>query len=213
MCDEAECKEHVPGDERARDMAVDYYIGLVEFQPREYRDMDRDVLRILREARIHLKPGNMERLYMPRQQMGRGLTNILFKSERMLLEMYNFLDHRKGFSMRRAAILAVERKRATHLGTIKSYLKEKYNLGEVEKEALVEKQKKSLEEKTNLKVLHRQVLQSLGTQGRYKRVLVVVDLRDLSLRRRQRTATCRTATSSTPSWGQSSATVGKHRRP
>ena len=141
---------------------MNYYIGLVEFEPREYREMDRDVLRILREARIHLKPGNMERLYMPRQQMGRGLTNILFKSERMLLEMYNFLDHRKGFSMRRAAILAVERKRATHLGTIKSYLKEKYNLGEVEKEALVEKQKKSLEEKTNLKVLHRKVLQTLG---------------------------------------------------
>ena len=140
---------------------LNYYVGLVEFEPVEYEEMDREIRGILKDERIHYQPGNKERLYMPRSQLGRGLTNVVFKSERMLLAMNNFLEQRKDSCKRKAAIMAVERERATHLGTIKSYLKEKYNLDEVEMKELVEKQKEKLEEKTNAKCLHSKVLRAL----------------------------------------------------
>ncbi|KAL0265725.1 UNVERIFIED_CONTAM: hypothetical protein PYX00_011440 [Menopon gallinae] len=140
---------------------MNYYVGLVEFEPGEYEEMDWEILRILRKERIHFQQGNKERLYMARAQLGHGLTNVVFKSERMLLAMDGFLEERKDSCRRKAAILAVERERAAHLGTIRRYLEEKYSLGVVEMKALVEKQKETLDGKTDAKCLHRKVLRTL----------------------------------------------------
>ncbi|KAM0676527.1 hypothetical protein BDAP_002889 [Binucleata daphniae] len=92
-----------------------------------------------------MQPSNKERLYLQRKQMGRGLTLVEHKGERMLLKLFNTLYKTKSIVLRRAAIYKQEIANKTHLGIIKSYLKIKYNLDEqYTKKQLCEAQQKSL---------------------------------------------------------------------
>jgi hypothetical protein len=85
---------------------------------------------ILMEYKIHLQPANKERLYLPRAQLGRGLCNIEHRSEHMLLELNKTLERSRNVSLRRAAILKVEKDNSTHLALIDGYLQAKYKVNE-----------------------------------------------------------------------------------
>jgi hypothetical protein len=51
--------------------------------------MDLEIRNILIKYKIHYRPGCLERLYMSRKVLGRGLVNISNKSATMMLNMYN----------------------------------------------------------------------------------------------------------------------------
>ncbi|XP_029655377.1 tyrosine-protein kinase HCK-like [Octopus sinensis] len=77
--------------------------------------------------------------------------------------MHDTLWSRSSVSQRKAAILAAEKARGTHLGTIKGYVSAKYSLGatQVNVKELIKLQKESLIKKINLKVLHKTLFSSL----------------------------------------------------
>ena len=109
---------------------INYHIGVLKLEPSDFIKLDDDIRKILIENKIHLQPANKERLYMSRENLGRGLCNIEHKSENMLLELYKALEKSKEASLRRAAILKVEKENATHLALIINYLKTKYKFNE-----------------------------------------------------------------------------------
>jgi hypothetical protein len=97
------------------------------------------------DYKIHLQPANKERLYLPREKLGRGLCKIEHKSEQMLFELNKSLERSSIASLRRAAILKVEKDNSTHLALIQSYLVAKYKLNEsLTSKSLCEAQYKSL---------------------------------------------------------------------
>ncbi|XP_029655879.1 uncharacterized protein LOC115229710 [Octopus sinensis] len=101
---------------------LNYYVGIVEFEPQEYDDMDCIIRRVLRENHVHVLAANKERLYLPRAQFGRGLCGVAHLSERILLKMHDHLVSGASVSDRMYAILQTEKARTSHLGTIKAYL-------------------------------------------------------------------------------------------
>ncbi|XP_029655519.1 uncharacterized protein LOC115230604 [Octopus sinensis] len=125
--------------------------------------MDLIVRRVLRENHVHVLASNKERLYLSRGQLGRGLSNIVHLSERILTKMHDTLWSGSSVSQRKTAILAAEKARGTHLGTIKGYVSAKYGLGatQVNVKELIKLQKESLIKKINLKVLHKTLFSSL----------------------------------------------------
>ncbi len=89
-----------------------------------------------------MQPACKERLYLPREEMGKGLQNVEFRSEHMLLQLKDTLEKSKHISTRRAAILKVENDNKTHLSCINEFLKIKYNINEdINKETLEKYQK------------------------------------------------------------------------
>ncbi|XP_029656212.1 uncharacterized protein LOC115230137 [Octopus sinensis] len=49
-----------------------YYIGLIDIDPTEFEVIDKKIRGILIQNKIHLKPANKERLYLPRNCLGEG---------------------------------------------------------------------------------------------------------------------------------------------
>ena len=105
---------------------INYYIGILNIEPNKYKEFDDIVRSILIKYHIHHQPACKERLYLPRKELGRGLTNTEFKSERMLLQLYNTLDKSKETCLRRRAILYIENKNNSHMSRIALFLKAKY---------------------------------------------------------------------------------------
>lgn len=105
---------------------VNYYIGILNIEPKKYKEFDESVRIILIKHHVHQQPACKKRLYLPRKGMGRGITIIEFKSERMLLQLWQTLKSSKETSLRRRAILYTENKSNAHLSLISSFLKSKY---------------------------------------------------------------------------------------
>ena len=124
---------------------INYHIGVLKLEPSEFSKIDDEIRKVLMDYKIHLQPANKERLYLPRAQLGRGLCNIEHKSEHMLLELNKSLERSSNESLRRAAILKVEKDSSTHLALINSYLIAKYKMTELlTPKSLCEAQLKSL---------------------------------------------------------------------
>lgn len=109
---------------------INYHIGVLKLEPSDFKSLDDDIRKILIENKIHLQPANKERLYLPRKMLGRGLCNIEHKSEHMLLELNRAFERSIKVSLRRAAVLKVEKENSTHLALINRYLTAKYKLNE-----------------------------------------------------------------------------------
>jgi len=124
---------------------INYHIGVLKLEPCKYSSIDDEIRKVLMDYKVHLQPANKERLYLPREKLGRGLCNIEHKSEHMLLELNKSLERSSNVSLRRAAILKVEKDNSTHLALINSYLIAKYKLIEsVTSKSLCEAQIKTL---------------------------------------------------------------------
>ena len=68
------------------------------------------------------------RLYLPRDELGRGLQSLENRSAMMLLQLYMSLQNSAETGTRRAAILKVEQDSRSHLANIVEYLKIKYTM-------------------------------------------------------------------------------------
>ncbi|KAF9764877.1 hypothetical protein NGRA_0208, partial [Nosema granulosis] len=99
---------------------LNYYVGVINLEPGDYQKLDQEIRQILVKHNIHKQPASKERLYLPRDQMGRGLHSCEFRSEQMLWQLYNTLMRSKCPTLRREAILKAEERNCTHLLTIES---------------------------------------------------------------------------------------------
>ena len=109
---------------------INYHIGVLKLEPSDFKTIDDEIRKVLMDYKVHLQPANKERLDLPRSQLGRGLCNIEHKSEHMLLELNKSLERFRNVSLRRAAILKVEKDNSTQLALINSYLIAKYKVTE-----------------------------------------------------------------------------------
>ncbi|XP_029657534.1 uncharacterized protein LOC115231718 [Octopus sinensis] len=142
---------------------INYYIGLLNLEPSCFEEMDKFVRKLLADLKIHMKPACKERLYLPRDTLGRGLVSVAFKAEKMLLDFKTNLERRKLISLRKAAILWAEQKRKTHMATITEFLHCKYGtttLDEIAK-SLRDLQIESLLLSIKKKRLHSKLFESL----------------------------------------------------
>ncbi|KAI2795587.1 hypothetical protein BLOT_016634 [Blomia tropicalis] len=106
---------------------VNYYIGIIDFEPAEYERMDKEVRQVLASHNVTKNASNMDRLYIPRSELGRGLQNIMEKAEVML---YNLAKHLERPPTK--PLLEIEKALSSHLGLIVEYLKSKYELSDTE---------------------------------------------------------------------------------
>ncbi|KAF7682872.1 hypothetical protein TCON_1912 [Astathelohania contejeani] len=130
---------------------INYHIGLQHLEPADFAAIDQEVRLSLIKHIVLLKHGCKERLYLQRNEMGRGLHSVEMKSECMLLELWETLKKCKNISFRRAAILKVEEQEKTHLFLIKNYLRVRYSLEDVSVKSVINVQHDSLYGKINKK--------------------------------------------------------------
>ena len=124
---------------------INYHIGVLKLEPKDFAKLDDEIRMVLINHKVHWQPSNKQRLYLPRSQLGRGLCSILHKSEHMLFELKNSLSKSCHTSLRRAAILKVEKDNMSHLALIDSYLRAKYKFeGSFNRKELCEAQIKTL---------------------------------------------------------------------
>ena len=134
---------------------INYYAGIIDLEPEEYAALDQAVRQVLIKHRLHLQPACKERLYLPRNELGRGLHSIEHRSECMLSQLYGKLQAQRLTSTRRAAILALEKAAKSHLSLIRPYLVTKYKLAvEPTLEAIKGAQRAFLYSEINSRQLH-----------------------------------------------------------
>jgi hypothetical protein len=135
---------------------INYYTGVLEVEPEEYRRIDDEIRQILIKYKIHKQPANKERLYLPRSELGRGLHKVEYKSELMILQLKQTLESTKSRSLRREAILKSEREAQTHFANIDGYLRVKYDLKDEEltRKTVEEAQRKRLYSEINSRMNH-----------------------------------------------------------
>ncbi len=144
---------------------VNYYVGLLKLEPEDYRTLDNDIRQILNKYGIHMQPGCLERLYLPRNELGRGLHNVEHRSEQMLLQLYNTLAVNAPTCTRRAAILKVELDHKSHLSVIGQYLISLYGLSAVPNaKELCEAQRASLYSEISIKTRHQKLYRARSNE-------------------------------------------------
>jgi hypothetical protein len=146
---------------------MNYYMGLVEFEPAEFQELDVEIRKILIKNKIHHKPACLERLYLKRKELGRGLENISDKSERVIMNMYGKIDTVSNGSLRKQMIIRSGKKQGTHFGTINDYLIEKYKQYEnkIDIKILLVLQKDALIKRINEKTLHKKIMNAINVQN------------------------------------------------
>ena len=144
---------------------INYHIGVLKLGPDDFAMIDQLIRQTLVDSKIHMQPGCKERLYLPRDQMGRGLQNVEHRSENMLLQLRNSLELSKETSSRRAAILKVENEFKTHLSLISSFLATKYSIKEeVTLKNLMEAQINALKSEINSKKSHEKLFRACNNE-------------------------------------------------
>ncbi|KAI4293414.1 hypothetical protein PAPHI01_2688 [Pancytospora philotis] len=73
---------------------INYYVGLLRLEPSDYAEVDFEVRQVLSAYGVHKQPACLERLYLPRTELGRGIHSVQFKSEHMLMQLNAYLTER-----------------------------------------------------------------------------------------------------------------------
>ena len=107
---------------------LNYYIGVIPFEPTDYERMDQGIRQILDEHKVTRKTSNIARLYLPRYELGRGLHNIVEKAEVSLIKLNQYLLSKENTKI----IIKIEKENVTLLWTINEYLVNKYNINQQE---------------------------------------------------------------------------------
>ena len=137
---------------------MNYHVGVLKLEPKDFEEIDSLIRNILMKYKIHQQPACLQRLYLPRNELGRGLCSAEFRSEQMLLDLKGNLERSKSVSTRRAAILKVEKESMSHMAVIEDFIKCKYNLKEnITPKSLLEAQKLSLFNEIGKKTNHQKL--------------------------------------------------------
>lgn len=107
---------------------LNYYLGIIDFTEGELEEFDKGIRRILAKYQITRRSSNMDRLYLHRKELGRGLQNIVEKNEIVSLNLAESLDGNLYFH----TIWESEKTNNTSLGNIKEKIKYKYQMSDDE---------------------------------------------------------------------------------
>ena len=107
---------------------LNYYIGLLPYEPKKLDEMDKKMRRFLSKFKVMRKATNMNRLYLRKDKLRRRLVCLEKNAEVTLVKLYEFLNENSNTQ----ALVEHERKGATYMGLIQDYLQKKYNLNEEE---------------------------------------------------------------------------------
>lgn len=144
---------------------INYFVGVI---PMEYEEMERidiDIRKILVRYKFHFKPANKERLYLPRKELGRGLGNIVHRSEIIEYNIHNYLSKDSNTCLRKNAILQVMKAENSSTFLVVEFLKSKYNIStELNVKTLKNAQKNMLYTKINEKSRHRKLLNAKNNE-------------------------------------------------
>ncbi|KAG0442732.1 hypothetical protein DMUE_0047 [Dictyocoela muelleri] len=72
---------------------MNYHIGILNIPEREYENINLEIRKILTKHKIYNPLASPERLYLKRNDLGRGLTNVTHLSERILLNMNKYISN------------------------------------------------------------------------------------------------------------------------
>ncbi|KAI5150893.1 hypothetical protein ENBRE01_1768 [Enteropsectra breve] len=134
---------------------INYYIGLVEYETEELQELDREIRKILRGKKIHAQDSNTERLYLKRNDMGRGLICIEHKWEKINFTFKKYLQNRYLNNDKIRMIWENEESKCTNLILIEEFIKRKYKINEeINIKLIEEKQKHNLLQAINKKLIH-----------------------------------------------------------
>ncbi len=132
-------------------------MGVLDIEPEEFASLDNMIRQILNKYDIHLQPSCKERLYLPRDELGRGLSKIEHKSEIMLFNLLKNFESSKHVYLRRFAIIMQQKRQKTHFSLIQEYLTEKYKINEMNAKLLEEAQSKALYNDIKTKPIHQKL--------------------------------------------------------
>ncbi|GBE59174.1 reverse transcriptase domain containing protein, putative [Babesia ovata] len=107
---------------------INYYIGVLELDRFHFQAIDLKIRTLLAEHGAHKVPANKQRLYLTRKEGGRGLHNVEFRAESMLMRLWMTLEKDARYSERRAAILEHFRSKNSVIGQILLHLHSTYGL-------------------------------------------------------------------------------------
>lgn len=140
---------------------INYYVGVLNYRHSELEELDKDIRRILAEMDITRRAGNMERLYLSRKELGRGLKNINESAESMLLGMHTKLRESEDTKL----MLVNEEVKGTILGQILKTLNNRYQIETREPTArsVKEAQKLARMERISRKALHKVVYEDVNS--------------------------------------------------
>ena len=142
---------------------VDYIVGVIDLPRKWFADFDLDIRRVLTKYNIHNTPACLERLYLKRTELGRGLSNIEFRAERSLFNLWRYIDtftDSEARNQRRALIRENEYMCSSRLAGINSELESKYGTVS-DKTSILNQQKIRLRDKIMTKSFHSQLFKSL----------------------------------------------------
>lgn len=71
---------------------INYYVGLVDISPQDCQEIDKEIRKVLMINSIHKQSSNTERLYLPREELGRGIQNVEHRYESILLQLHDTLS-------------------------------------------------------------------------------------------------------------------------
>ena len=92
---------------------INYYIGLLPYEP----NLDKKVRGVLAKFQITQRASNMERLYLKRNRMGKGLVNLVDKAELMIPNLYRKMNSQPNTK----DLIVQEKHMASHLGLIEEF--------------------------------------------------------------------------------------------
>ncbi|KAF9762762.1 hypothetical protein NGRA_1775 [Nosema granulosis] len=104
---------------------INYYIGVLDLEPEIYKKIDDEFWLILVHNGIHPQPSCKERLYLPRDELGKDLVNVEHRSELMLVKLLDDFKKTRLVYKRRAAILKSQKEDKIHFWLIKKFCEEK----------------------------------------------------------------------------------------
>lgn len=130
---------------------TNYVIGIVDYDLKEFDNLDKNVRRCLYENEALRASSNIERLYLPRKKQGRGISCLADKTEVIQFKLSKYLEGGE-----RGEITKAEEQAASILSIIQELLKTKYRLQvDFTIEQLKQAQEEEKMESINKKVAHR----------------------------------------------------------
>ncbi|KAG0435466.1 LINE-1 retrotransposable element ORF2 protein [Dictyocoela muelleri] len=109
---------------------INYYTGIIDIPLSTLTEQDKEIRNVLRDFKFHYKTASKERLYLKRNYNGRGLDNIEFKYEKMLLSLVAKIEEAATLSKRMNFIKHIYQNFIISLPELAENLRSKYEIKE-----------------------------------------------------------------------------------
>lgn len=87
---------------------ANYHINILRLESSDFKNLDHDIQEVLSLNGIHMQPACKKRLYLPRDELRRGLHSVAAKAELTMLQIWETLSADADISTRRAVIVTCE---------------------------------------------------------------------------------------------------------